>query len=318
VQFADTVGQTCGAQRKHCHAELRPPCIIVPAQVQETLAIQAHPAPVLAEVTIHEVETKRVIARRHRGVRGKQCIGARGPQGCLKGQVILLHQLANALKLEESGMPLVHMPNRRLQTQRAKCTDAPDAQHDLLRDTNLHIAPVQACRELTIAGGILLHIGVHEIDRHAAHLDAPYFRVHRAAGQIHMDENLLPVTLDGRLRRHLCKIELLVDCFLAAISVDALLEIALRVEETYRHERQAEIAGGLAMIAGQDAQATRVDGQAFMQAELGRKIGNARILSARQVPGMPGFTGLGMHVRIERVHHLAITSKVLLVRGGPV
>ena len=45
------------------------------------------------------------------------------------------------------------------------------------------------------------------------------------------------------------------------------------------HEAEAEIAGGLRVVAGQNAEAAGGDGQRFVKAELGGEIGD-RILCA--------------------------------------
>ena len=67
------------------------------------------------------------------------------------------------------------------------------------------------------------------------------------------------------------EVEFLVDGLLAPFAVDALLEVTLRVEEADADEGQPQVAGRLAVIAGQDAQAAGVDGQRFVQPKLGEK-----------------------------------------------
>ena len=164
VQLADAVGQARGAQRQHGHAELRPPGVVVAAQVEEPLAVESHPAPVVAEEAIHQVEAERVVARGHRRVRGEQRIGADGPQRGVERQPLSSHQLADALELQEGRVPLVHVPDGRLDAQRAQRAHAADAQHELLRDAHLHVAAVQPGRQLPIGRRVLLDIRVHQID----------------------------------------------------------------------------------------------------------------------------------------------------------
>ena len=59
-----------------------------------------------------------------------------------------------------------------------------------------------------------------------------------------------------------------------AVPIDALSEIALVVEQPDGDERQTKIARGLAVIAGQHAQTARIDRHRFVNAELGREIGD--------------------------------------------
>ena len=53
---------------------------------------------------------------------------------------------------------------------------------------------------------------------------------------------------------------------------DVLAEVGLPVEQPHRHQRQPEIGRALEMVAGEHAEAARVDGQRFVDAELRREI----------------------------------------------
>ena len=53
-----------------------------------------------------------------------------------------------------------------------------------------------------------------------------------------------------------------------------LLEIALIVEQADGHERHAQIAGAFDVIARQHAQAARINRHRFVDAKLGREIGD--------------------------------------------
>ena len=61
---------------------------------------------------------------------------------------------------------------------------------------------------------------------------------------------------------------------LVAIGVDGLAEVAATVEQAHRDERQRHVGGGLAVIAGQHAQAAGVDGQRFLEPVLGTEVGH--------------------------------------------
>ena len=59
---------------------------------------------------------------------------------------------------------------------------------------------------------------------------------------------------------------------LTALGIQDLPEIALLVEESYAPGLHPQIAGGLEIIAGQDAQAPGVNGKGLSQAELHAEI----------------------------------------------
>ena len=61
---------------------------------------------------------------------------------------------------------------------------------------------------------------------------------------------------------------------LAHLVVEALPEVALVVVEADADQRDAEVGGRLDVIAGQDAEAARVDRQRLVQPELGREVGD--------------------------------------------
>ena len=65
------------------------------------------------------------------------------------------------------------------------------------------------------------------------------------------------------------------ESLLLSVSVDYLAKIALLVEQPHADDWNAQIAGGLQLIAGHIAQPARVDGQRFAQHEFHAEIRNA-------------------------------------------
>ena len=78
-----------------------------------------------------------------------------------------------------------------------------------------------------------------------------------------------PSGLQRLLDRDVGPVQTLVHFLLPAVLRDRLMEVPLRVHETDAHQRHAEIAGLLAVIAREHAQTTGVDGQRLMNRELG-------------------------------------------------
>src|SRR6266851_3128920 len=91
-------------------------------------------------------------------------------------------------------------------------------------------------------------------------------------GQLDRQWNAAAVALQRQ--REIVKIVVDVAFVLPARFVELLSEIAFLVEQTDRHQRNAQIAGGLQVIAGQESEAARKDGQTFGQPKFRRKIGD--------------------------------------------
>src|SRR5206468_11079970 len=73
-----------------------------------------------------------------------------------------------------------------------------------------------------------------------------------------------------------------------SINRDALAEVPLRVHEADADERQAEVARFLAVIAGEHAEAARVDRQRLVKRELRGEIRDRAAADFRKVTLDPG------------------------------
>ena len=75
------------------------------------------------------------------------------------------HALAQQLQNQERRVALIHVPDRRRETQRAQRAHAADAQHHLLADAHRLIPAVEPVGDLAILGGILRAVGVEQVHR---------------------------------------------------------------------------------------------------------------------------------------------------------
>ena len=75
-------------------------------------------------------------------------------------------------------------------------------------------------------------------------------------------------------QRELGRVEIGLRVLLVAIGVDLLAEVAAPVEEADADERQRRIRCGLAVVAGQHAEAARVDLHRLVDAVLGAEVGD--------------------------------------------
>ena len=75
-------------------------------------------------------------------------------------------------------------------------------------------------------------------------------------------------------QRQLVGVEDGVVLLLPAVPGQGLAEVAVPVEQPDADQRDAEVAGRLEMVAGEDAEAAGVLGQGGRDAELGREVGD--------------------------------------------
>ena len=90
-----------------------------------------------------------------------------------------------------------------------------------------------------------------------------------------LDQQRRAVRLGFRDQRQVEEVVFRIAFLLPAVDVEVLAEVALAVHQADADERQAEVAGALEMIAGQDAEAAGIDRHALVDAELGREVGDA-------------------------------------------
>ena len=164
-------------------------------------------------------------------------------------------------------MPFVEVEDARVQAQRAQSAHSADAEHDLLAQPAVRLGHVQAVGDVAKVLGIGLDVGVEQEQRHATDLRPPDGDAHVALADRRLDLDALELA-----HRQLGAAVLRIDLELAAGLVDVLAAEALPVQETDGHEGQAEVAGGLQVVPGQDAEAARVDRQALREPELEREV----------------------------------------------
>ena len=101
--------------------------------------------------------------------------------------------------------------------------------------------------------------------------------------------------------RHGVRVEVGVALLLPAVGRQRLAEVAVAVEEADAHERHAEVAARLEVVAGQHAETARVLGERLGDAELRREVGDR--LERRVVAGLE--PAIAVEVALVLVAHLA-------------
>ena len=233
VQPADAIGNVRQPDRQHRHAKLfvRVPGIL-PTHSQKFVPVDSQKRQVAGEIVLDELGRKDVVARRHRGVRREAGSGGNGFAGGGEIQVLLLHQNADALQSAKSGMALVHVADRRRFAQGPQSANAADAQHHLLANARVVVPPVELRGDVTIVRGVLGDVGVQQIKRNSADLDAPDARPDFPAGERNADQKRRTVRLGLGNERQVEEIILGITLLLPAIDVQILSKISFPVHQT--------------------------------------------------------------------------------------
>ena len=156
-------------------------------------------------------------------------------------------------------------------------------------------------------------VRVQEEERRAAHADAPDEEVDvpfaHAHGHDRRDARRRREDVDRQVVRVGDRIRLL----LPRVRRERLAEESLAVEEADPDERHAEVARGLEMVAREDAEPARVDGQDLREPELGAEVGDP--VARRRERGRDGVARRGRVLRVDRPRHGEDARHEGLVRG---
>ena len=152
-------------------------------------------------------------------------------------------------------MTFVHVKDFRLDSESGERFHSADAENDLLPDPHFEITAVKFGRDEPVFRLVLRDIGVEQVEADTPHAQFPNLRPHLAIEEANGYEEIAfaaPHFPD----RQMMEVLIQADGMLNAILVDLLLEVAVPVEQSDGDEVQIEIARGLAMIPGQDTEAS--------------------------------------------------------------
>jgi hypothetical protein len=174
-----------GVRRAGCpdgergHVEHRAAAVVVVAEREKPVAVGAERSPCARKMFLDEVERERIVAGGHGRVRREHRRAPHFFQRALE-RVARFQALTDPLKDDEGGVPLVEMPDHRIDAERAKRTHAADAENDLLLDSRFAVAAVQPRGQLAIPRRVLLEVGVEEEQPRVPQAHAPHRDQHRA------------------------------------------------------------------------------------------------------------------------------------------
>ena len=269
--------------------------VVLGAEREDPLDRDAGAGVVAAEVLRDQVAGEAVDAGRDRGVRGEDRAGARHLERGVEVEALVLGELADPLEAEEAGVALVGVEDlgRRGAGELAvgaDGADAADAEQHLLAQPVLGVAAVEPvgdvaqdarcsprrrCRAAAAGRG---RPGRPRCGR--ARSRPPGMPTVIAAGGA--------LAVAQQRERELVGVEDRVGLLLPAVARERLAEVAVPVEQADADDRHAEVAGGLEVVAGEDAEAAAVLRQHRGDAELRGEVGDRA--RARRRPGS-GTTG---------------------------
>ena len=210
-------------------------------------------------------------------------------------------------------MTFVRMPYRRLDSQRPQHAHTAHTQHYLLLQANLGVSHVETRRQLPLLRRIFRYIGIKQIDVYAAYPHFPDSKRHRPLAKGNLHQYPSPVTSQHGSDRCFIKVQLVVVLLLGSSRRDVLTEVSLRIHEAYCYKRQSNVTRFLAHIAGQNPQATGIDGQGTVNGQFHGEVGHRAFQQIGVVRSEPRL--LGRHLGIELGHYRIVESQKLRIRG---
>jgi len=279
VELGDAVVEAREPQRQDGHAEgFGFVARVFAAQRQKDLVGQAQFARVVLEIGGHEFRREAVVSGRDRGMGGEHARGGHQFQGGFEGELVDLHEVADALQADEGGVALVHVDDLGAKAERGQGADAADAEQDFLPQAHFQAAAVEAGGDLPEMGRVFRDIGVEQVESDPADQDSPYLGLDLLVGQFDGDGQAFAVFVHDPGHGPLFEVGDGVAFLLPAVRGEILAEVALLVTQAEADQRQAQVRGAFQVVAGQDAESPGVHGQADGDAVFQAEIGHHRFL----------------------------------------
>jgi hypothetical protein len=235
-----------------------------------------------------------LVAGRHGRVSGEDDLLARLPPRRVEVRPGL-HPVGDQLDAGEDRVSLVEVVEVDRKVERAERSHAADAQQHLLGDAAVGGGVVQTARDPAVA---LVHGLEQEERRDGVAADAPDAARDLARGHAHADT-------DARVRERAGRVVAPLVVWIP-VGPDPLDGVTLRPAEADTHDGQAEVAGRLHEIAGEDAEPAGVGVELLVEPILHREVGDerrhsgkhtakrawARASRGRRRPGLGSRTGV--------------------------
>ena len=274
VTARDAVGGAAGAQRELRDAErlgllgrVRAP------EADDLLGLDAERAGDLGQRLRDLLGRVGVVARRDRRVRGEDRARAgdlqRGAQ-----RTVAAVLAPRELERDERRVALVEVHDPGLDPDRLERAHAADAEQHVLGEAGVLVADVQARGDPARGLRVLRALGIEQVERDAADVDAPDLRRDLVVADRDRDRDRRAVLAGDERGRQAVGVGVDPVLVLPAAGVDALAEIAVAVQEADGDHRPGAVGGLLEDVAGERAEAAGVDRERAVEAVLGGEVGD--------------------------------------------
>ena len=147
------------------------------------------------------------------------------------------------------------MPHAGPDAERPERPHATDAQDDLLAQTHLAPAHVQDLGDRAIRRIVGRDVRVEQQERYAPDLCDPDGGPHGSPREVDAHPERRSIFAAGPAQWEVGRIQVGLVVLLVPVGIDLLPEVAVPVQETHRNEGEGGVRGGLAVVAGEDAEA---------------------------------------------------------------
>src|SRR5690606_29981230 len=171
------------------------------AERHEPIPRLAHLPDVSAEIAFQQLGREIIVTGCDGGV-GREDDACGRAQGGIAEALALEQQGTRSLARGERGVTLVQVDDLRLEAGGAERAHAADAEEDLLLQTVLVVAAIQAVGDAAILGPVLRNVRVEQEERDAPHVGPPDARERAAVAEREIDEQARAIlTEDGTPRQ---------------------------------------------------------------------------------------------------------------------
>ena len=180
----------------------------------------------------------------------------------------------------------------------------------------LGVTTVETVGDRTHVLRVLVDVGVEQQQRDAANVGHPQGDGDLTAlGEGDGDLELLTLVIGDGDNRQVGRVVVLVLLLLPTIGAQGLGEVTVGVEQADADQGNAEVGGGLHMVAGEHAEATRVDREAGVDAEFHGEVGGDGGVAALGLGAGLLVPQRGRQVLAEVLGFVVDASQVLVITG---
>jgi len=194
-------------------------------------------------------------------------------------------------------------------SQSIESANATDAEKEFLLDAHVQVAAIELRGDGAVLWTIGREIGIEEIELNAADRGAP-----NACGDCTIGKRDVNLHIRHEFDGEDVEVIFCASFLLPAGGIEILAKIAFLIEKADTDERKPEVAGGLEMIARENAESPSKNGKAFGDAEFEREVGDEEIFVLGVFALIPGT--LAGKISVQAFRDALEVSKKGIVAGG--